>query len=167
MRQRIVIGLLLAFPLIGSVWFVLAQPREGSPEWHAREYESIVRQIEGRTIRYRCAKWWAKFRGARVPPPVTLNQRKELTRELKKQQRAIIECGYLLERRFSITNYDARVLEAKMWRKWNALVPTNRVYHTWLAGARGNDIMVVVGQPQDFPLWERAIREADVPETGK
>lgn len=166
MRKRIIIGL-LAVVVIGVVAFYISQPKKGSVEWHAREYEGLLRRIEGKTLKHRCARVWAAIRRASVPPPLTFKERQALLKELSKQQRIVIRCGYLIERRFVITNYDARVLEARMSREWNSSLPSNRVYHTWLAGARGADILVVVGQPKDMPFWEKMIGKADVPEGGK
>ena len=48
-RKRLVIGA-MAVVVIGVIAFVLSQPKDGTVEWHKREYASVVRKLERKTL---------------------------------------------------------------------------------------------------------------------
>jgi hypothetical protein len=165
MRKRLVIGA-IAVVVIGVAAYVFSQPKEGTVEWHKREYASVVRKLERRTLADRASVAWGKIRGNPFAPLVPRNDRL-LRTELERHRVALLTSGYFVERRFTTTNRDARVLELMMKRKWEAAMLRERKHYTWLIGARGSDTLVVFGQPEDMGFWEKAIREAEQMESGK
>src|SRR5688500_7864821 len=88
-RKRLVIGAIAAM-LIGVAAYVLSQPKEGTLEWHKREYKSHMRRIGGERTLF-----------DRIRSEFGLPRRPD--RHLE-HRRALIDLGYLEERNIILTN---------------------------------------------------------------
>lgn len=103
MRKRIAIGL-LAVVVIGVVGFLISQPKEGSVEWHKREYFAAMDRATGNTWRDRVERVYHNIRKSAPPAePWGLQQQKN-AEKMSSNFTALLRIGYLTKRRFVLNN---------------------------------------------------------------
>src|SRR5688572_29629717 len=106
MNKRFAIGLLIVAS--GAVTLAIVSiPKEGSARWHEREYAAAIKELEGKTLSQRVSRLWGKISGRPVKR-LQVKQFQQLQRKLEEHRRELVKAGYLVERRFSVTNRDAR-----------------------------------------------------------
>jgi hypothetical protein len=156
-RKRIVIGL-LAIGAIGVVVFWVSQPKRGSLEWHKREYFALVDRMCERRPVDRALKWIQSKTGLQLPGNKGEKQLR-LARKAEVHRLALIERGYITQRRFVVFNDNAvhRLLHAERLRKGNK----ERAYFTCRT-AGGGGVLLVTGPLDDIAFFEDLIRKADV-----
>jgi hypothetical protein len=160
-NKRLAIGL-SSIAIAAILFGVLSVPEAGSLRWHEREFSRIVREMEGRTLSQRASALWGKITGRPVRR-LRFHEYEQFQKRLEEHRRAPVKAGHFIERRFTVTNRDARVLEALMARSSKTNMPREQTYYTWFVGARGPDTLIVCGRREDMPFWEDAIGKADVP----
>jgi hypothetical protein len=150
-RKRLVIGA-IAVAVIGVTAYILSQPKEGTLEWHKREYENHMQRITGkRTLFDRIRSEFG------LPPRPDRH---------KEHRRALIDLGYLEERNIILTNLtNNREGFSKALVQW----ATNEFPQNWLwaFGVSSNNVLFIRAERHSMKKWEEAARrfEADVPET--
>jgi hypothetical protein len=155
-KKHFVIGATAAL-VIGVAAYILSQPRKGTVEWHKANYMKCFNRMWGNTL------WEKTQRVARrvvgLPPPQPDPQ---AANEALSHLSALVELGYLSERRYAITNRSLNdVLSRTLHARWvlgrKHLPPqlTERIDQTQL---------VVVALPEIADKYDELIRQADVPE---
>ena len=166
MRKRVVIGV-LAIIGIGVLVFVLSQPKPGTVEYHKREYRAAREEMFGR-------KWYSSI--ARVVRKVisipqrqrslSLSEAQALQQRQTAARDALIKLGYLVERRFTLSNQPAQSIIGPVLVSARDVIPQETRYYTCVLLAESN-LIVLAAAPADVPKWEELIRKADGPEAGK
>jgi hypothetical protein len=154
-RKRVVIAIFLAGTL-GTIVYLLSQPKRGSVEWHKREYCDAV-QADGAFERWVDAKAANKLR-------IFFDHRRN--KRLQYHRKELLRLGFLEERTVLLTHITyPEIWERAVWRamrNWNGLDD-----FIFLSLDGGSNWMKFVTIKQQAGFLEAAIREADVPESGK
>lgn len=161
MRKGVAIGL-LAITTIGTVIFFTSQPRKGSVAWHKKEYLAAVKTL----FRIRSTDRLRKRMGL-PKESIDATQSRRLKFGLTEHQRTLLESGYLIERRFVISNRPVSVVHGEMAAIWLALLKSGHELFTWLHTNTAANAVSVIGRAEDLPFWEDAIRRSDQPESRK
>ncbi len=103
MRSRIVIGVIAAL-VIGVGVYVLSEPKEGTVEWHKREYLRASKTLHRRTLAGRIRAFYDHMRKT---SPVESAAERAAEQRLRSSQRHLIELGYLAQQRFVLDNQPA------------------------------------------------------------
>jgi hypothetical protein len=157
MRKRVVTGA-IAVVVIGVAAYVLSQPKKGTVEWHKANYMKCFNRMWGNTL------WWRTERIARrvagLPPPAKPDPR--AANEALSHLSALVELGYLSERRYAITN---RSLNDVLGRTLHARRILGRRYlPPQLTERIDQGQLVVVALPEITMKYDELIAQADVPE---
>jgi len=158
-RKRIVTGLLI-LAVLGVVAVVLTRPKEGSIAWHKREYLSAY---EG-SWEQRAEKGLNRLFGK--PTPSWPAGRWDL---IEKHQRALIELGYLEERKLVLSNRAGNVMAVaantvRANRSADPGLERLRDTHRFIfVSAPETNTLVIVAPRDDMPVLVEVIRKADVP----
>jgi hypothetical protein len=146
MRKPIVIGVIAVIGIgVLAVW--VSEPKNGSVEYHRREYLEAIAP----------AGKWAGFL------PVVTQERYGQWRAERavSHLKALYEAGYLTRQSFAVSNRP--VLEVAS-AAWGAADDSFRVF----GGINTDNNLVVVSGPVDsMRKWADLIRAADVPESEK
>ena len=157
MRKRIVIALIavVAIGLGAYVTFLLSGPKRGSVEYHKREF-------------LRARHWGMADEGMyRYGPGEWMSARLDKkNNRLARHQNALINLGYLEERTVVVRNPFRDVL-ANMLKhlSTNSIEGVDEDFCN--LQTKGTNVFRIVVVKGDASTWERLIREADVPESGK
>ena len=170
MRKRIVIGLLGAV-VFGVVAFFVLQPKKGSVEYHKRAY--LHARDGSRFFNERRADWY-RISGHR---PKFRPQTPDSLAEMEVHERALIDLGYMEERRFETEFggeaavrelFTAFAINGTLHRKVIVERPIARIVD------HGSNYVVLRSARQDMPKWEsllakrkrstRVIRKVDMGE---
>ena len=133
----------LAFGLAVAIYFA-SQPKEGSVEWHKREYENHMHRLDDK--RTLLDQIRSAFGLARRPD-----------RHME-HRRALIDLGYLEEREIVLTNNPEGFSQALVQWATNEF-PQNRL---WAFGVRSNNVMFLRAERHNMKKWEEAVRRIDV-----
>jgi hypothetical protein len=147
MRKRLIIGV-IAVSVIGVAAYILSQPKEGTLEWHKREYENHMRRLDGKRTLL-----------DRIRSAFGLSRRPD--RHLE-HRRALIDLGYLEEREIILTNNPKGFSQALIQWATNEF-PQNCF---WLFGVRTNNVMFLQAERHNMKKWEEAVRRIDVAAEG-
>jgi hypothetical protein len=157
-KKHFVIGATAAL-VIGVAAYVLSQPKKGTVEWHKAKYMKCFNRMWGNTLWERTGRVARRVVG--LPPPAKPDPR--AANEALSHLSALVELGYLSERRYAITNRSlndvlSRTLHARSALGRKHLPPqlTERIDQTQL---------VVVALPEIAIKYDELIRQADVPES--
>lgn len=154
-RKRLIIGA-VAVVVIGVAAYLVSQPKEGTVEWHKREYRRACERLYRNTlidkVRAICG------RVIRIGPRST-EKEPEIIRH---HEQALIKARYFSERKFALTN-DATDVMARLGMLL-IKASTNLTGYPSVQWASISSIRVV-GPAKDIPLWEEMVRQADVTES--
>ena len=167
MRRRLIIGAIVAV-VIGVAVYFLSQPKQGTVEWHKREYFSTLERVYGQRLidRVRQATY-RKTGWAWVRPTQMLDHREQLRAKIESHRAALVASGYIVEHKFPLTNVSAfkDTVLAKRPNQGGAWKRDTRPFLTCVIKLSHEGSVSVIGPPEDMGFWQNAIRQADVPET--
>lgn len=159
MRKGIVRGLLPAL-VIGLVVVWVLLPRRGSVAWHKRELSTALARWEGNTAMDKVKRLWGKVTGQAVTWQMEAEEANALVEKMDEHRLALIEAGYLVERRFTTTN-NAQIVSMRCASNRDRMIPKEHREFAWIADAVNSNAVTVIGRPEDFPKWEEMIRKLD------
>jgi hypothetical protein len=162
-RKRIVIGV-IAVVLVGVIAYVIMQPRKGTAEYHKKEYRAAREKMYG-------VKWYSpvtRVLGKVVPVPqrrkaMSYAEVADLQRRQDAARDALIKVGYLVEKKFTVTNHPASSLIEWVLVASRDVIPQETRYYSCVLLVQSN-VIVMAATAEDLPRWEELIRKADVPE---
>ena len=162
MRKRIALTILgLAVAAIAA--YLVFRPKVGTVDYHKTGYLKARNRLEGNTLRGRCGRLIERITGVKIR--MTAKTNKTLSLKLEEHEKALLECGYLVEHQFVITNNLDKVWLSTVGNR-KRFIPEEYARYTRVAGV-GTPILYVVGRPSDLPKWEEVIRTLDVPESAE
>lgn len=150
MRKRLFIGAIAAV-VIGVAAYVLSQQKEGTAEYHEKQYRKI-RQVSAvdRLVFTRGPQWLRQ---------AWINRRQ---RRLFYHHDALLRLGYFEQRVFSISNQPPlKIVRAVYSQAGFTVEDFSRV-----TGTHTNSITVLASS-DEMAKWEELIPKADVPEGGQ
>jgi hypothetical protein len=162
MRKRLLIGAIVL--VVIGVAYVLSQPKEGTLEWHKKEYLHYSKgpRLE-RVVNF-------LRRGIGMQPSYRGVPEAEMERE-RHHRRALIDLGYLVESEFVFSNQtvDAVLSTADQAMRLDPRSARLKMdfllfkYTVPVDPAENTNKIVVVAHREDFEFVADAIRKADVP----
>jgi hypothetical protein len=157
MRKRIAIAV-LAIVGVGILAHALTEPKEGSIEWHKREYFK-ARGQNGSMIRNFLRVVWSKINPRAAEPP------QENIDRMDSHYEALMKLGYLEEKAFLVSNRTSlAVADTLFFTHTNVFADKDVAFSRIDIG--GTNIISIISPRDEMYKWERLIREADVPEEG-
>jgi hypothetical protein len=158
-RKRVAIAVLL-IAVIAIVTFVLTRPKEGSVEYHLRQYMTVQRQISQGTLTERSRN--VVNRIFRRPGYVGLSV--DHFARLEEHRKALIDLGYLEQREFVLSHRPANYV----MREHNILIAADPRWKDHgreflQVSAQGTNVIVIVARREDMPVSVEAVRKADLP----
>jgi hypothetical protein len=164
-RRRVVIGF-LAIVAVAVVAAIVTRPKEGTVEWHKKEFQAAHDELTGRT-------WFALVEEScraianrpRQGPRLTDREALALIAKMDRSRAALVDLGYLVERSFVVSN-SARVLGPRLVThevEEESTVPEARRQLTVFYKGAGTNEVVVIGFARDMPSWQQEIQRLDVP----
>jgi len=164
MRKRIVIGL-LAVVVIGVAAFFVSQPMEGTVEWYKRRFVSAQDKMFGRTWFTPVEKLFCKITG-RPPRMVKLgnDEYQTLHSQMNGCRIGLVELGYMVERRFSVSN-NPNVLLNNVWVNSAKVIPLRHARFTQISTSTndGTNAVVITAVAEVLPKYGELVRKADGP----
>jgi hypothetical protein len=166
-RKRVAITL-LAIVVAGGLVFVCTRPKEGTVEWHKREYARTSNLLQGGTGLAPIKNLAYEVTG--IESLVVSKRDPKLQARFETHQEELLKAGFLERRRFEMRNQPVDIVARKARAMAEERIPAERSRMTWMTlhtymkrplGA--NDSLTVVAVREDMPMWEEAIRKADVP----
>lgn len=157
MRKRILIGG-IAVILIGIAAYMLSQPKKGTVQWHKAKYMECVNRMWGTTLWGRVQRYAKQTVGIAAPE---IPDRRAQT-EARSHLSALVDLGYLSERRYVITNTSLNDVLARTYQQ-------RRIFgRTYLPPdlterVEGADRLVVTALPDLALQYDDLIRQADAP----
>src|SRR5688572_20767912 len=136
---------------------VITHPKEGTIEWHKRGYQYVRDRAYGQTWSDRWSRWRERITGAQRPPP-SAKEFNALSKKFVEHRNALLELGYLVERRFSISNPD--VVAIRLVPDWKGWIPEENALYSSTDWSRDPVELIVIARPEDMPCWEEAVRKA-------
>lgn len=162
MRKRLVIGAIAAV-MIGVAGWVVYEPGKGTIEWHKKKYLRARKQPK--------IEEWINFHMAgMVPGTRQLADALSSWRDskAKRHQRALVELGYLSERRIPVASGHGRDVWSSVFYRLHR--DDRRETNKWeltdeFFGFGGtSNFAWFISLPREAPTWELLIRQADVPD---
>ena len=130
------------------------EQREDSIEYHKAEY---LAARDGRPLVNEVRSLWGKVTGRYV-------QHRIQGLKLRRHEQALIRFGYLRERTVIVSNKPALGAWEIAEKKGAHLRLPRLSKEIGVFAAIGTNTIVLRAVPDRIPIWERLIREADVPE---
>jgi hypothetical protein len=153
-RKRLFIGAIAAV-VIGVAAYALSPPKEGSVEWHKRQYLAL--RYPKVPLKERIEVLWAGVRG-RILFKCSIGDGSE-PRALLTHVRALEQLGYLRRRVVILTNASPGEAMASLITGAHDAMPDGHIWHVEPAGM---DSVLLLYPRKDNKIWEGLIREADV-----
>jgi hypothetical protein len=146
---------LLAVVVIGIAVYLLSQPKEGSVEWHKREYRSARMSLAAATR--------SVSNGAPVQP-LTRSERQPLVNKLYAHEEALLAAGFLAKRELPLNGADATPVIMELASESAIEGYASGRLKVDVRGTNIVDTLVLTAPSNDLPKWEALIRKADGPE---
>lgn len=159
MRKRIIIGL-LAIVVIGVGVFVLTRPKPGTVEWHKRQYLATLDRLLGRTTANHLRSHIVRI--AKIPLPELSNRKQQALKEkIAVHRAALIQAGYLEERRFAVSNWPAQAIERGAQIIIGAASNQTVRFALVTADVTNTNVLVVTAVPTDLPMCQDVIERIE------
>ena len=153
MRKRIVIGLLI-LSVIGTAVFFFSQPKEGSVEWHKKEFTEAASRMKPGAWAQRLGRTYQNVTRRQAPWIHDWHEEKE---KYLSSYAALVNMGYLERRRFALTNQHGKEIRRAVERG----LGSQKEGFVWFLATR--DAIVVMAPRTMMPRVEEIVRKADVP----
>lgn len=154
MRKRAKVSVSLCIAALAVTAAALTGPPKGTVEWHKREY---VRARNGSQVVGVFQEVRKTITGRSASQPLDIERiRTHLT--------ALVKLGYLEERMFCVSN---RPPEDVIDTLLHTLSIPNELSDFGGMSDIGTNSITVIGLRENMFKWEKLIREADLPESGK
>jgi len=155
MRKRTVIGVIAAV-VIAVAAYVVSQPKEGSVEYHKREYLKAFERICQNTLRQKLQRVYRRVARRAAPPETRRADYKAFDHHIT----SLIRLGYLQKARISLTNAAA----ADAMNAGYGGRSANQAIRDFInISPAAPQIVLIIAPRSDVPIIEAAIRQADVP----
>ena len=155
---------MLAIIAVGVLAVVVSQPKEGTVEYHLREYRRAERELMANTWRDRCGIGWSMLTGKPYVPSIDMNDPNNPLTRWEKHEQALIALGCWEKREFYLT-YKSGAQIGKNLESLKAALPQDERSQVWYAPQTKQ--ITIRSRRADMPKWEEMIRKVDVPENGK
>ena len=133
-------------------------------EANCRAFKEAHRELLGITW-YRPLEKLYRLASKTNRKPITVKRAMELQAEMAHSREKLVARGYLTEREFMLTNATASSLMSSAWRgKMILRIPKQRIAFCLMSPGSKVNTLRIVAFPEDMPVWEELIHEADVPE---
>jgi hypothetical protein len=156
LSSRSVIGA-IAVVVIGVVVYFLSQPREGTVEWHKREYLKALERLSQNTWKDKLQRVYRRV----VRRPQPLGESGRFLSDFIAVERhldSLVRLGYLQRERVSLTNPHTRSVIRAGYLGRDADEAMRRFISIREVG-RG--VIRIIAPPSELPKIEAAIRKAD------
>ena len=163
MRKRIVIGL-LAVVVIGTAVFFFSQPKKGSVEWHMQQRVKGWNRLNGETWPERSKRIIFDITGhALQPQRLSADEWHRISREAESNWVALVNAGYLREKRFVLTNttFEALYRSASPLERYPVHDPFVKV---WPVKRDAGEEIVLTAPPEVIREWETVVRKLEAPQ---
>lgn len=169
MRKWVVAGL-VAPMAVGVGTYLFSQPREGTVEWHKREYLRAHRELLGMPRYPQLTAFFYRVTGKGQREQVlSEGERAGLTKRLDVSRAALMEADYLVRRRIVLSNREPKDVALILMKTPPADISRDYGIFTLLSfpGEGEAKVIEVLGIANDMPKWESEARKLDVPESAK
>jgi hypothetical protein len=156
-RKRVIISLITVV-VAGLGIYVFAQPREGTLEWHKKEYLAAMESTMGPsgwdTVIERCSA----MVGRRIDTVARHN------RAFDVHAAELEGLGYLERRWFVVSNEPLPVVQAAEKASRDVVAKNQRRFARFTWGIiQGTNIVGLIATREDMTKWAELIRQADAP----
>ena len=158
-KKTLIIGIGLMTIAAGT--YLITEPRKGSVEWHKQKYLAAANGSPLSEMRNRIA---ARLRGKRYVPQLSSDR----SGRIERHQQALLELGFLEERRIVPTNFMYAPHRIDQWQ-WHVLwmarhdIPDERLIFPRFRDNGGGTVRVIAPR-EDMPAIERAIQTCHIKE---
>jgi hypothetical protein len=161
MRKRIAIAAIAVAVAVVVAAYVLSHPKEGSVEWHKKEFRRAASRMKPGPWAKRLAGTYQKVTRRQAPWIGDWYEEKE---KYVSSYTALVNMGYLERRRFGLTNRHGSEIQSAVERAWGG---KKRAAEAFVWSLQTRDAIVVMAPRTMMPRVEEIVRKTDVPENGK
>ena len=148
--------------VIGVAAYFLSQPKEGTIEWHKREYLKTLERLSHNTWKHKVQRVYCRV--ARRPFfQSDLETYRSDIRTFEGHQASLVRLGYLQEARVSLTNaFGTNGVDASAVR-YLGRDEDEALRRFTIIRTNGLKVVHITAPPSVLPIVEAAVRKADVP----
>jgi hypothetical protein len=155
-KKRLIIGA-IAVVVIGVAVYFLSQPKEGTVEWHKRQYLKAFERITQTTWKDKLQRVYRRI--LRQPPPDSEAFRSD-GEAFDHHLASLVRFGYLQETRVSLTNAHANYALRVGYPGGDSDEALRRFI---VISIPEPHVLRIIAPTSDLPIIEAAIRQVDVP----